>query len=58
MYFGTNKNIKKEVENNMIIFGKKEVPVFNIVHNVQATVSIDSPVTMFEIVRGKVLVII
>ena len=51
--FGTPENIKEEVENNMLIFGKEGGFVFNTVHNIQPTVPIDNLVTMFETVREK-----
>ncbi len=51
--FGTPENVKEEVENNMLTFGKEGGFVFNTVHNIQATVPIDNLVTMFETVREK-----
>jgi len=51
--FGTPEEVKKEVENNMLIFGKDGGFVFNTVHNIQATVPVDNLVAMFETVRKK-----
>jgi uroporphyrinogen-III decarboxylase len=51
--FGTPENVKEEVENNMLTFGKGGGFVFNTVHNIQATVPIDNLVTMFKTVREK-----
>jgi len=51
--FGTPEEVKKEVENNMLIFGKDGGFVFNTVHNIQATVPVDNLVAMFEAVRKK-----
>ncbi len=51
--FGTPENIKEEVENNMLTFGKGGGFVFNTVHNIQPSVPIDNLVTMFETVREK-----
>lgn len=51
--FGTLEEVKKEVENNMLIFGKDGGFVFNTVHNIQATVPIDNLIAMFETVRKK-----
>jgi hypothetical protein len=51
--FGTPEDVKKEVENNMTIFGKDGGFVFNTVHNIQATVPIDNLIAMFETVREK-----
>ena len=51
--FGTPEEVKKEVENNMLIFGKDGGFVFNTVHNFQATVPVDNLVAMFETVRKK-----
>ncbi len=51
--FGTPENIKEEVENNMLTFGKEGGFVFNTVHNIQPSVPIDNLVTMFETVREK-----
>ncbi|MEJ2740540.1 MAG: uroporphyrinogen decarboxylase family protein, partial [Dehalococcoidia bacterium] len=51
--FETPEDVKKEVENNMTIFGKDGGFVFNTVHNIQATVPIDNLIAMFETVREK-----
>ena len=51
--FGTPENVKEEVENNMLTFGKGGGFVFNTVHNIQPTVPIDNLITMFETVREK-----
>ena len=51
--FGTPENIKEEVENNMLTFGKGGGFVFNTVHNIQPSVPIDNLMTMFETVREK-----
>jgi len=51
--FGTPEEVKKEVENNMLIFGKDGGFVFNTVHNIQATVPVDNLIVMFKTVRKK-----
>lgn len=51
--FGTPEEVKEEVENNMLIFGKDGGFVFNTVHNIQATVPVDNLIAMFETVRKK-----
>lgn len=51
--FGTPEDVKKEVENNMLIFGRDGGFVFNTVHNIQATVPIDNLIAMFETVKNK-----
>jgi uroporphyrinogen-III decarboxylase len=51
--FRTPEDVKKEVENNMLIFGKGGGFVFNTVHNIQATVPIDNSIAMFETVKEK-----
>ena len=51
--FGTPENIKEEVENNMLTFGKEGGFIFNTVHNIQPSIPIDNLVTMFETVREK-----
>jgi len=51
--FGTLEDVKKEVENNMLIFGRDGGFVFNTVHNIQATVPIDNLIAMFETVKNK-----
>jgi uroporphyrinogen-III decarboxylase len=51
--FGTPEDVNREVENNMVIFGKDGGFVFNTVHNIQATVPIDNLIAMFETVKEK-----
>ncbi|MCK4418404.1 methyltransferase, partial [Candidatus Aerophobetes bacterium] len=51
--FGTPEEVKKEVENNMLIFAKGGGFVFNTVHNIQADIPVDNLVAMFETVRKK-----
>ena len=51
--FGTPEEVKEEVENNMLIFGRDGGFVFNTVHNIQATVPVDNLIAMFETMRKK-----
>ena len=53
--FGTLEDVNREVENNMVIFGKDGGFVFNTVHNIQATVPIDNLIAMFETVKKRQL---
>ena len=50
--FGTPEDVKKEVENNMLRFGRDGRFVFNSAHNIQATVPIDNLIAMFETVKN------
>jgi hypothetical protein len=51
--FGNVEDVKKEVENNIRIFGKGGGFVFNTVHNIQARVPIENVIEMFETVKNK-----
>ncbi len=46
--FGSAADVKKQVENNLKIFGENGGFVFNTVHNIQANVPIENMVAMFE----------
>jgi hypothetical protein len=51
--FGTQDEVRKEVENNLRIFGKSGGYVFSNVHNIQDNISIENIVAMFEVAKGK-----
>lgn len=49
--FGTSKEVKREVEERIKIFGKSGGFVFNTIHNIQAKTPIENIASMIEILR-------
>lgn len=51
--FGTPDNVRREVAENMEVFGRGGGYVFNTVHNIQATVPVNNLLAMFEAFKEK-----
>lgn len=49
--FGTPEEVKKEVTERCLIFGKGGGYVFSAIHNIQSKVPIQNLITMFQVVR-------
>ena len=49
--FGTTKEVEKQVEQNLIIFGQNGGYVFNTVHNTQANVPIENIIAMVNTIK-------
>ena len=51
--FGTPDDVRREVAENMEVFGRGGGYVFNTVHNIQATVPVNNLLAMFEAFKEK-----
>ena len=49
--FGTTHDVKKQVEENLRIFGENGGYIFNTVHNIQANVPVENIIAMVETVK-------
>jgi len=49
--FGTTQDVKKQVEENLKIFGKNGGYIFNTVHNIQANVPVENIIAMLDTIN-------
>jgi hypothetical protein len=49
--FGTTQDVKKQVEENLKIFGKNGGYIFNTVHNIQANVPVENIIAMLDTIK-------